>query len=107
MQAARGTRLNARRLKSFAYAVGAKRALEHPVRLRIHLRNVERAAGDAVAAADTVGLLKIYDSVRVLNDGAVRGTRRKAAGLGAMHALILAHEPHQRAVFALMFVEED
>src|SRR5215467_7798115 len=79
MQATRGTRLDARRLESFADAVSAKRAFEHAVRLRIHFGNVERAAGDAVAAADAVGLLEIHDAIGVLNDGAVGRAGRKAA----------------------------
>src|ERR1700758_3117852 len=41
VQAARGTRLNTRRLQPFAHSVAAKRALEDAMRLRIHLRNIE------------------------------------------------------------------
>src|SRR5579859_3713411 len=107
MQAAGGTRLDARGFEPFAHAIGAKRAFENAVRLRIHLWYVKRAAGDAVTAADAIGLLEIHDAVGVLHDGAVGGTRREAARLGAMHALVLAHQPHQRTVFALMFVEEN
>src|SRR5499427_10294845 len=40
-------------------------------------------------------------------DGAISGTRRETAGLGAVHALVLAHEPQQRAVFALVLIEKD
>src|SRR5438046_5031147 len=71
MQAPGRTRLDARRLESFAHAVGAERALEHAMSLRIHLRNVEGAAGDAVATADAVGLLEIHDAIGVLHDGAI------------------------------------
>ena len=107
MQATRRAGLDARRLEPFAHAIRAKRALENAMRLRVHLRNVKRASGDAIAAADAIGLLEIDDAVGVLDDGAVRGTSRQAAGLGAVHALVLAHEPHQRAVFAFVLVEED
>ena len=86
---------------------------EHSVHLKtffvfvIELGNVERAAGDAISAADAVLLLEIDDAVGVLHDGAVGGAGAQAAGIGAVHALILAHQPHQRAVFALMLVELD
>ena len=107
VQAAGRTRLDARRLESLAHAVGTERTFEDAMRLRIHLRNVERAAGDAVTAPDAIGLLKIHDAIGVLHDGAVGGTGGQTARLGAVHALVLAHEPHQRAVFALVLVEED
>src|SRR5438876_1735339 len=108
VQAARRAGLDARGLEPFAHAIRAKRALEDAMRLRVHLRNVKRASGDAIAAADAIGLLEIDDAVGVLHDGAVRGTSRQAAGFGAVHALVLAHEPHQRAVFfANVLVEED
>src|SRR5207249_2173382 len=54
-----------------------------------------------------IGKLKIDDAVGVLHDSPVRGTCRQAPRLRAMHALILAHQPHQRAVFALVLVEEN
>src|SRR5205823_1153296 len=60
-------------------------ALENAMRLRVHFRNVKGASGDAVAAADAIGLLEINDAVGVLHDGTVRGTRRQASGLRAMH----------------------
>src|SRR6202171_4122672 len=69
VQAARRTRLDARRLKTFAHTIGAQRALEHATGLRVHLWNVDRAYRDAVAAPDAVGLLKIDDAIRVLHDG--------------------------------------
>src|SRR5262249_25190123 len=107
VQAAGRTGLDAGRLEAFADAVGTKRALEDAIGLRVHFGNVERATGDAVAAADTIGLLEVDDAVGVLNDGAIGRARREAAGLGAVHTLVLAHEPHQRAVFAFVLVEED
>src|SRR5262249_61079303 len=85
MQATRGARLDARRLESLAHAVGAERAFEHAMGCGIHLRNVERAAGDAVAAADAVRLLEIYDTVGVLDDGAVGGAPSPTPRLPPMH----------------------
>src|SRR5215472_1212602 len=107
VQAAGGTRLDARGLESLADAVGAQRALEHAMRLGIHLWNIERATRDAVAAPDAIRLLKIHDAIRVLHNGAIRGAGCQASRFGAVHALVLAHQPHQRAVFAFVFVEED
>src|SRR5580692_5300277 len=98
VQAACWARFDARWLEPFAHAVRAQRALEDAIGLRVHLRNIEWAAGYAVAAADAVGLLKINNAVGVLYDGAIGGARCQTAGLRAMHALILAHQPHQRAV---------
>jgi len=74
MQAARRARLDARRLQPFAHTVRAQRALKTRVRLRIHLRNIERAPSNAVAAADAVRLLKIHDPIGVLYDRAIRWT---------------------------------
>src|SRR5229473_1735269 len=71
VQATGGARLDARRFQALAHAISAERALENAIGLRVHLRNVERAAGDAVAAADAVGLLKIDDAIGVLHDGPV------------------------------------
>src|SRR6266480_7638993 len=82
MQAAGGARFDARRLEAFADAVGAKRALEDAMRLRVHLRNVEWAAGNAVTAADAVGLLEVHDAVGVLDDGPIGGTRRETTRVG-------------------------
>src|SRR5208282_3208600 len=67
----------------------------------------EGATGDAVAATDAVGLLEVHDAVGVLDDGAVGRAGSEAAGVGAVHALIFAHEPLQGTVFAFVFVEED
>src|SRR5437868_3343536 len=47
------------RLQSLADAIGAERALEHLLRAGIEFRNVEGTSAHAVAAADTVLLLKI------------------------------------------------
>src|SRR6266851_6721729 len=81
VQTSRGARLDARRFESFADAIRTQRAFENAIVLRVHLRNVERASGDAVAAPDAIGLLKIHDAVRILHDGPVRGTRSQAPRL--------------------------
>ena len=107
MQAARGTRLDARRLQPRAHAVRTQRALVNLLRLRIELRNIERAARHAILAADAVILLKIDDAVGVLHNGAVGRTGAQAAGIGAMQAAVLAHQPLQRAVFGDVFIEAD
>ena len=73
----------------------------------VELRDVERAARDAVLTADAVLLVEVDDAVRVLDDGAVGRARAEAARVLAVHALVLAHEPHQRAVVALVLVELD
>ena len=107
MQAARGARLDARRLQSFAYAVNTQRALEHLFRRRIELRNIERTSTHAISAANAILLLKIHNAVGVLHDRAIRRTRRQAPRIGAVHALILAHQQRDAAVFALVLVELD
>ena len=107
MQAARGARLDASRFETHRYAVVAQRALENFARLRAEFRNVERAAGHAVAATDAIRFLEIDDAVGVLHDGRVRRTRRQAARIFAVHALVFAHQQHHAAVFALVFVELD
>src|SRR5258706_5490941 len=107
VQTARRTRLDARRFEPLTHAIGAQGALENAIVLRIHLRNVEGASRDAIAAADAIGLLEIDDAIGILHDGAVRGTRSEAARLRTVHALVFAHQPHESAVFAFVFVEED
>src|SRR5216683_992365 len=94
-------------LQPFAHSVRAKGAFEDALGLRVELGNVERATGQAIAAADAFILLKIDDSVGVLDDRAISRACGKASRLGAVHALVLAHQPHHRAVFALVFVELD
>src|SRR5256884_5478103 len=68
---------------------------------------VEWAAGNAVTAADAVGLLEVHDAVGVLDDGPIGGTRRETTRGGAVHALVFSHQPHERAVFPLVLVEQD
>src|SRR6266446_654693 len=105
MQATCGAGFDACRLQPLADAICAERAFVDSFGFRIEFGNVEGAAGDAVTAADAVVLLKIYDAVRVLNDGAIGGARGEASRVGTVHALILAHEPHQGAVFSFVFIE--
>src|SRR5437667_1663860 len=83
VQAAGRAGLDARRLEPFTDAIRAQRTLENAMGLGVHLRNDKRASGDAIAAANAFGLLEIDGAIGVLHDGAVRGTIRQAAGLGA------------------------
>ena len=88
-------------------AIVAQRAFEDLVRGRAELGDVERAARDAIAAADAMGFLEIHDAVGVLDDRRIGGTGLQAAGIFAMHALIFAHQQHHGAVVALVFIELD
>src|SRR5579864_6531214 len=93
LQAARGAGFDAGRLQALTDAIGAERALVDFLRGRIEFRNIEGASGNAEFAADAILLLEIDDAVGVLHDGAVGGTGAQASGIGAVHALVLAHEP--------------
>jgi hypothetical protein len=42
-----------------------------------------------------------------LDDGTIGRTRRQTTRLGAVHALVFAHQPHKRAVFPLVLVKQD
>src|SRR5437763_12620692 len=107
LQTAGGTRFDARGLESLTDAVRTQGALVDLLRRAVELRDVEGTARDAVLAPDAVFLLKIDDAIGVLNDRAVRRTCAQAPGILAVHALVLAHQPHLRAVVALMLVELD
>src|ERR1700686_2411031 len=107
MQAPCWARFDACRLQPFAHAVGTERALVDALGFRVEFGNVEGATGDAVTAADAVLLLKIDDAVGVLHNGAVGGASGEASGIGAVHALILAHKPHQGAIFGFVLIELD
>src|SRR5437868_2528014 len=98
MQAARRAGFDAGRLKPCADAIRAERALVDLLGLCVEARNVERAARYAILAADAVLLLKIDDAVGVLNNRPIRRTGAQASWVCAVHALILAHQPHQVAV---------
>src|SRR5689334_20050002 len=91
VQTAGRTGLDACRFETLPHTVRAQRALVNLLRLRIELRNIERATGNAVLAADAVILLEIDNAIGVLYDGAVGGTRTQATWIGAVHALVLAH----------------
>src|SRR5262245_7156375 len=106
-QATRRTRLDARRFQALPDTIRAQRALVDLLRLAVELRDVERAPRHAVLATDAVVLLKVDDAVRVLHDGAIGGTRAQAPRILAVHALVLAHQPHEPAVAALVLVELD
>src|ERR1039458_5616559 len=107
VQTAGGARLDARWFQSLAHPVHTQRALEHLLGLRIELGNIEGAAADAISAANTILLLKIDNAVGVLHDRAVGGTSRQTAGIGAVHALVFAHQQRDAAVFTLVLVELD
>src|SRR5260370_27229762 len=104
VQAAGGAGLDARWLEPFAHAIRTQRALENTFRLRIQLRDIERASRDAVTATDAVSLLKIDDAVGVLHDRAVGGASRHASAIRAKHAIVLSHEPHPRGGVAPVVV---
>src|SRR5690606_12600017 len=98
-------RFDARGLASGRDAIGAERAF---VRLAVDAReprDVERAAGDAVAAADAVLAVEVDDAVRVLHDRAGRRARGEAARLRAMHAAVLADQPLEIAALVLVLGE--
>src|SRR5579885_1989868 len=107
LQAACWAGLDAGRLQALPHAVGTERALVDLLGRFVEARNVERAAGDAELAADAVLLLEVDDAVGVLHDGSVGGAGMQAAGVGAVHALVLAHQPLDGAVFPLVLVKFD
>src|SRR5208283_1698682 len=107
VEAAGRTRLDASWLQSLAHPVHAQRALEHLFGSRIELGNIERASTYAVSAANAILLLKVHDAVGVLHNRAIGGTGRQTAGIGAVHALIFAHEQRDAAIFAFVLVELD
>src|SRR5271167_3791680 len=94
----RWTGLDAGGLESDGDPVGAQRAFVGLFVLLGNARNVERAAGHAVAAADAVLLLKVDDAVRVLHDGARRWAGFETTGVLAVHAAVLADQPLEVAL---------
>src|SRR5260370_7728018 len=85
VEAARGTGLDAGRLEPRAHAVRAQRALVDLLRLRIKLGDIERAACDAILAANAELLLEIDDAVGVLHAPPVARTTPQPARPGALH----------------------
>src|SRR5262245_2503909 len=107
MQASRGACFDTGRFKSGAYAIRTKSALEDLLRLRVELRDIEWAAGNAITAADAILLLKINNAIDVLDDGPIGRTGSQTTGVCAVHALVFAHQPHEIAVIELMLIELD
>src|SRR5215475_1707976 len=107
MQAARRAGFNTSRLQALAHSVSAQCALENALGLLVQFRNIEWTSRNAVAAANALILLKIHDTVGVLDDRAVCGARSQAAWICAVHALVFPHQPHQRAVISFVLVEKD
>src|SRR5262249_47744466 len=91
------------RLEPNGDAVRAQRALVGFVIALGDARNVERAAGDAVAATDAVLLVEVHDAVGVLDDRTRGGAGLHATRILTMHPAILADQPLQvtRAVVLL------
>src|SRR6267143_4498125 len=107
LETAGWTCLDACRFETLANAVGAESALVNALGLRIEARNIKGTTGNAEFATDTVFLVKVDNAIGVFHDGAVGGTSRQAAGVGAMHALIFSHEPLDRAIRVLVLIELD
>ncbi|KAG1254663.1 hypothetical protein G6F68_010739 [Rhizopus microsporus] len=97
--------LHAGRLLAHRHAVRAQRALVGLVDLLGNARDVERAAGDAVAAANAVLFLEIDDAVGVLDDRARRRAGLQATRIAAVHAAFLADQPFQLALLVLVLAE--
>ncbi|KAG1262217.1 hypothetical protein G6F65_014721 [Rhizopus arrhizus] len=100
-----GTGLDARRLLANGHAVGTQGALVRLVVFLGYARHIERAAGDAVAATNTVFFVEVHDAVGVLDDGARRGAGFQTARVLAVHAAVLADQPFQVAGGVLVFRE--
>src|SRR2546426_1068826 len=92
MQAAGGAGLDTGRLKALPHAVGAQRTLVNLLGGGIEFRNIEGASRNAILAADAILLIEIHDAVGVLHNRAIRRARAQTAWVGAVHALIFAHE---------------
>ena len=107
LQTARRTSLDARGFQALADPVGTQRALVNLLCCRIKFRNVEGTTGNAVLAANAIFLVEVHNPVGILHDCAVGRAGAQAAGIGAVHALVLAHQPLNRAIFALVLVELD
>src|ERR1700682_5423863 len=89
VQAAGGTGLDASRLKPRAHAGRTQLAFVDLLGLGVELGYVERAARNAVLAADAVFLIEVDDAVGVLHDGAIGRAGEQATRFGAVQASIL------------------
>src|SRR5690606_38526664 len=98
--------LHAGRLQAHRHAVGTQGALVGLLVLGGQTRDVEGAAGDAVAAADAVVLVEVNDAVGVLHDRAGARAGLQAARLGAVHAAVLADQPFQVARVRVLVLGE-
>jgi hypothetical protein len=107
LQAAGRARLDAGRLQPDLHPIHAQRALGHLACCAAEVRHTERAAGLAQAAADARVRVDVDDAVLVLHDRAGRRARVQAAGISAVHALVLAHEPGEAAAVQLLLAELD
>src|ERR1019366_4576491 len=92
-------------LQPSSHSVRAQRALVHFLRIGVELRNIERTARDTELTANTVLLLEVNDAVGVLHDSAIGRAGPQTAGIFAVHALVLAHEPREAAIVVLVLVE--
>src|SRR5256885_1228741 len=83
------------------HPVGAQRAF---IRLAVFLGdsgNIKRATGNTVTATNAVLLVKVHDAVAVLHDRARRGASLETAGVGAVHAAVLADQPFELVLLHL------
>ena len=97
--------LHAGRLEPHRHAIRTQRAL---VRLAVLLgdaRHIEGTTGHAIATTDTVLFNEVNNAVRVLHDGARRRAGLQAARLGTMHAAVLADQPLEVHLLALLLLD--
>src|SRR5579864_587314 len=107
LQAAGWASFDASWLQALTHAVGAERTLVNFLCRGIKFRDVVGTSGDAELAANAVFLLEVHDAVCVLHDGAIGGGRSQAGRIGAVHALVFAHQPLEGGVSVLVLVELD
>src|SRR5690606_27087488 len=98
--------LDTGRLLADGDTVNTQGALVGLVVLLADARHIERTTGDAVAAADAVLGLEVDDAVGVLHDGARLRADLEAAGVGAVHAAVLADQPLQATGFVVLVLVE-
>ena len=89
----RWARFNACGLKTNFYAVNAHITFVDLLRLLLKSWNIEGAPGNAVLATNALVLIKINNSVLILNNGAWRRTGVETAWFLAVKARILFDEP--------------